>query len=106
MKSSLLCLSFTLLFSVQALAISLQEAKSQGLVGEQTNGYLAPVQSSAEANNLVDEINAKRKAHYENIARKNNITADTVAKLAAQKAIEAADRGHIIQDDRGNWVKK
>lgn len=106
MKLSLLCLSFTLLFSVQASAISLQEAKSQGLVGEQTNGYLAPVQPSVEAKNLVADINAKRKAHYENIARKNNITADTVAKLAAQKAIEAADRGHIIQDDRGDWVKK
>lgn len=106
MKSSLTCLLLGLLFSMPAFAISLQDAKSQGLVGEQTNGYLAQVQTNAEASALVEEINAKRKSHYEQIAKKNHISLETVAKLAAQKAITAADKGHIIQDNQGQWVKK
>ena len=51
-------------------ALSLQEAKAQGLVGEQANGYLAAVKSdaSADVKALVDDINVKRKEKYQSIA--------------------------------------
>ncbi|ABE55394.1 Uncharacterised conserved protein UCP025560 [Shewanella denitrificans OS217] len=106
MKSAFSCLIVGLLLSFQAMALTLQEAKSQGFVGEQLNGYLGLVQTTDEAKALMDDVNAKRKAHYEHIARKNNIATDAVAKLAAQKAIEAASPGHWLQSTNGTWFKK
>ena len=95
-----------LLLCANAWAISLQDAKTARLVGEQTNGYLGLVVDSPETRILVLTINAKRKHHYERIANKNNISLDEVAKLAAEKAIEAANSGHMIQNLQGQWQKK
>ncbi|MCL1137072.1 YdbL family protein [Shewanella pneumatophori] len=106
MKSILLVLVAGLVLSFNAFAISLQDAKAQGLVGEQLNGYLGVVKSSAEANAVVSSVNAKRKAHYEKIAKKNQITVNDVAKLAAEKAIKATKKGHYIKNKSGKWVKK
>ncbi|QYJ80880.1 MULTISPECIES: YdbL family protein [Shewanella] len=106
MKSKILLLMAGLLLSLNAFAISLQDAKAQGLVGEQVNGYLGVVVSNSEASALAKSVNAKRKAHYEKIARKNQISVDDVAKLAAEKAIAATAKGHYIQTPQGKWVKK
>ncbi|MDR8523603.1 MULTISPECIES: YdbL family protein [Shewanella] len=106
MKSKLVVLIASLLLSFNAFAISLQDAKAQGLVGEQINGYLGVVKNSAEAKAVVSSVNAKRKAHYEKIANKNQISVSDVAKLAAEKAIQATKKGHYIQNRSGNWVKK
>ncbi|MBT1445723.1 DUF1318 domain-containing protein [Shewanella sp. JM162201] len=105
MKRTLLFIASALL-SFNLFAMDLQQAKAQGLVGEQQNGYLGLVQGSAEARALVDDINAKRRAQYEKIAAKNKIATSDVAKLAAEKAIKAADKGHFVQDPSGKWVKK
>lgn len=94
------------LLSFNLFAMDLQQAKSQGLLGEQQNGYLGLVKDNAEARAVMDEVNAKRRAHYEKIAAKNKIATSDVAKLAAEKAIKAADKGHFIQDPSGKWVKK
>ncbi|OIN16172.1 YdbL family protein [Shewanella indica] len=106
MKTKLMTLTAALLMSFCVFAIGLQDAKSQGLVGEQQNGYLGVVKSSAEVSALVKDVNAKRRAHYEKIARQNGISVDDVAKLAGAKAIAAADKGHIVQDASGKWVRK
>ncbi|MGS0677006.1 YdbL family protein [Shewanella sp. 0m-4] len=106
MKSKLLVLVTSLILSFNAFAISLQDAKAQGLVGEQTNGYLGVVIVSAEAKAVTSSVNAKRKAHYEKIAKQNNISVNDVAKLAAEKAIQASKKGHYIQNQSGKWIKK
>ena len=106
MKTKLLVFTAGLLLSLNAFAISLQDAKSQGLVGEQANGYLGIVINEPQANSVAKEVNAKRKAHYEKIAKKNGITVSEVAKLAAQKAMKATKRGQYIKDSNGKWVKK
>jgi uncharacterized protein YdbL (DUF1318 family) len=106
MKTTLLVLTAGLLLSLNAFAISLQDAKSQGLVGEQPNGYLGIVQNDPQANSVAKEVNAKRKNHYEKIARKNDITVNEVAKLAAKKAMKATKNGQYIKDSNGKWVKK
>lgn len=95
-----------LILSLNAWAMSLQEAKSQGFLGEQLNGYLGVVKANSDASAVMNEVNGKRRAQYEKIAKKNNISASDVAKLAAQKAIAAADKGHYVQDANGKWVKK
>lgn len=96
---SAMCLSFS------AWAISLDDAKNQGLVGEDSSGYLGLVVQNAEAKVVVDEINAKRKAQYLKLAKKNNLSLSQVEALAAAKTIEKTQSGHFVEVN-GEWVKK
>ncbi|MCG9963479.1 MAG: YdbL family protein [Shewanella sp.] len=106
LKPTLLLLLSLGLLSLNAFAMSLQDAKSQGYLGEQPNGYLGLVQNNSDAKAVMDEVNNKRRAHYETIAKKNNISAADVAKLAGEKAIAATDKGNYVQNAQGKWVKK
>jgi uncharacterized protein YdbL (DUF1318 family) len=103
-KVSLLLAACTLAFS--AWAISLEQAKEQGLVGEMPNGYLGVVVKSSEVTSLVDMVNKKRKDIYLNLARKNKITMQQVTKLAGEKSLAKTQSGHLIQTAAGKWVKK
>lgn len=94
----------TMAFS--AWAISLSDAKKQGLVGEMPNGYLGVVVDSAEAKSLVASVNKKRKSIYMNLARKNKITMQQVTALAGEKALAKTQSGHFIKNAAGQWVKK
>jgi uncharacterized protein YdbL (DUF1318 family) len=91
---------------VMAEAISLQEAKSSGLVGEQANGYLGIVKSSPGVQQLIESVNNARKHHYANIAANNNTSIAIVEKLAAKKAIEMTPAGQYVRLPSGDWVKK
>ncbi len=87
-----------------ALAIDLQSAKNQKLVGETPSGYLAAVKSpSSEVQQLIKDINGKRKSKYQSIARKNGTTLDTVQQLAGKKAIDKSKKkGHCVKLG-GEW---
>ncbi len=89
-------------------AIDLESAKSQGLVGELQNGYLAPIdgQASTEINNLVSNINTKRKAEYNKIAEASGTTVIAVEALAGKKAIEKTVAGNYVQNSNGKMQKK
>lgn len=93
------------LFSAAAFAIGLDTAKEEGLVGEQQNGYLGAIVQSSEVLLLIDDINAKRKAKYQELATKNGITLEQVEILAAKKSYEKTETGHYLQVN-GQWVKK
>ena len=102
-------LTYALLISTMAFsawAISLDDAKQQGLVGEMPNGYIGVIVESPEAQSLVESINQKRKSIYIDLARKNKITMQQVTALAGAKAIEKTQSGHFIKNAAGNWVKK
>lgn len=103
-KLSLALVASTLAFS--AWAISLEQAKQQGLVGELPNGYLGVVVPSSEANSLMAMVNKKRKEIYLNLARKNKITVQQVTELAAKKSMAKTKPGHYIKNSAGEWVKK
>ena len=93
--------------AVSVFAMDLDQAKQQGLVGEQMNGYLGIVSgASAEVKALVSDINDKRKQNYQSIAKKNSLDLGTVEKLAGQKAIERTAPGNFVQSSSGSWVKK
>jgi len=101
--TSLIIVSF--LFSSIAFAIDLDEAKDKGLVGEKGNGYLGAVVAQKDTQDLVADINAKRKAVYAELAAKNGITLQQVEKLAAKKAYDKTSTGHYLWV--GNqWTKK
>ncbi len=106
MKKTILLLITMLFFLCQtAFALDLGTAKAQGLVGETVTGYLAPVKATPEVQKLVDEINAKRKAVYEKIARKNGTSLKSVELLAGKKAIAKTPPGQFINLGKG-WRKK
>lgn len=91
-----------------AQEMTLDEAKSAGLIGEQNDGYIGLVQQNvpAEVRALVERVNRERRQRYEQIARENDIAVRDVARLAYARAVEATRSGHFVQDDQGNWVRK
>ena len=100
---SLIIVSF--LFSSIAFAIGLDEAKQKGLIGEKDNGYLGMVIMQEDAQILINDINAKRKALYVELAAKNGITLQQLEKLASEKAYEKTSPGHYLWMN-GQWAKK
>lgn len=104
-RTAALALITTALTAIPATALDLAEAKSSGAVGETRSGYLAAVKSSSEINALVADINAKRKAHYREIAAKNNISLEAVEARAGQKAIDKSAPGAYIDIGNG-WETK
>lgn len=91
-----------------AAALDLEAAKAKGLVGEKADGYLGVVAASAPADvrALADSVNAKRRAKYEEIARKNGTPVDAVAALAGEKLVARAPAGQWVTDAGGNWRRK
>ena len=96
------------LFAGPAFALSLSEAKAQGLVGEKIDGFVGVVVASppAEVRAMVDRINAERRAKYTEIAKKQNAPMDAVAKIAGQKLIERAPSGQYVLGADGRWRQK
>lgn len=99
---------FAMLIVPAAFAITLQEAKSQGLIGEQRDGYVGFVASNvpAEVTALVQQVNNERRQRYQQIAKENGIAEEQVRALAYQQAVDATQSGHFLQNASGAWVKK
>jgi uncharacterized protein YdbL (DUF1318 family) len=91
-----------------ARAASLDDAKAAGQVGERPDGYVGLVDSNAPADvkQLVESVNAKRKAEYSRIAQKNGTPVDAVAAIAGQKLIERTPPGQYVMGVDVRWVKK
>jgi uncharacterized protein YdbL (DUF1318 family) len=97
-----------LAFSYPAWAIDLDDAKSQGLVGEANTGYLAAVKTPAsdEVEALVAQVNAKRKAAFAKTSQNTGATVEQVRVRFYQLAVQNTRPGHYYQDEGGNWKKK
>lgn len=98
----------TILISVAAFAMDLQQAKSAGWVGEQIDGYVGLVRGDAppEVRQLVNSVNDQRRQHYRRIASEQGIEVRQVELLAAEKAIEKTPPGQHVQNTSGSWVRK
>lgn len=87
-------------------ALSLDEAKAKGLVGEKSTGYLGAVNpSNAEALALMEDVNRKRRQAYDDIAKRNRTNIQAVETLAGEKAIQNTKPGNFIEGP-GGWMKK
>ena len=106
-KTSIIMISVlaSLFISSAAFALSLNEAKQQGLVGEQVTGYLGTVKATAETTALVNNINAKRKNKYKEIAKRNGTSLESVEKLAGKTALKKTPSGQYISLGK-SWRKK
>jgi uncharacterized protein YdbL (DUF1318 family) len=91
-----------------AADLSLADAKQQGLVGEQYDGYLGVVAQaqSGTVQSLVTSINTKRRAQYQRIAKTNGISVADVEALAGQKALQKTAAGNYVKAQGGDWSKK
>jgi uncharacterized protein len=97
---------FFLFFASTASAISLEEAKAKGLVGEKPNGYLGVVTPSGpDVQALTNDVNQKRRQAYEEIAKRNGTPLESVESLAGEKAIQNTRPGNFVEGP-GGWLKK
>jgi len=93
--------------SAPAFADTLDGAKAAGQVGEQPNGLLGAVGTPSPAvQNLIAEINAKRLAAFNDIAKKQGQPLATVQAVAGADFIKRTPAGQYVQNAAGQWVKK
>jgi len=102
-----------LLISIMSVSVAVAESpltqpKAEGLIGEQADGYLGMVAQNAPADvkKLVNEVNAKRKAGYQEIAAKQGTSLTAVEQVGGNTAIEKTIPGNYIRDANGVWHKK
>jgi uncharacterized protein YdbL (DUF1318 family) len=89
-----------------ARADALDDAKAQGLVGEQADGYVGAVEGAGGVQALIDEINAKRKAAYADIAAQRGAPTEAVAQIAGKKLIERTPKGQFVRGSNGQWTER
>lgn len=106
MKIKLITAIFSLFLALSAHALTLQEAKNTGVIGELPSGYLGMIKESPEVYELMVSVNIKRLEHFESIAKQNKLPVEQVAALAGKKFIEKTVAGYFIQNSAGQWVKK
>lgn len=106
-RNTLACMMLAAAAPSLAFALSLDQAKSQGLVGERADGYLGIVGASTpDVVAVVKATNNARRAEYERIAGQTGQARTVVEQLAAKKAYEMTPRGHYVQDNTGGWRKQ
>jgi len=94
------------LIGQSAQALTLDEARGQGRVGETLTGYLAPITQDKDTLALVKKINDARSESYQQLADSNNLPVDEVAKLAGQKLVARALPGEYVKGLNGKWLRK
>ena len=90
-------------------APALDKLKDQGAVGESNTGFLVVLQQTAvspEDVKTVEAENADRTLVYKAIAKKQGTTVELVGQRRALQLHEKARQGAMIQNEKGEWVKK
>jgi uncharacterized protein YdbL (DUF1318 family) len=105
MKTFLLAL-LVLVASSPALALDLHGARATGLIGEKADGYVSALSPSPEVNQLVTDVNLKRRMEYERISKENGQTVSVVGTLAAPKIAGGLPKGAKYQAADGSWKTK
>ncbi|MBA0038430.1 YdbL family protein [Pantoea sp. BIGb0393] len=106
MKRKAIALVVALLLVPSAWALTLDEARQQGRVGETLSGYVAARQQDDVTIELVKRINAGRMEQYQRVAQQNNLTASEVARIAGEKLVNRAGSGEYVRGINGQWLRK
>jgi hypothetical protein len=96
------------LFAGPAFALSLNEAKAEGLVGEKIDGFVGTVVAdpSAEVRELVEQVNRQRRQKYDEVAKQRGVPLDAVAKITGEKQLERTPAGQYVAGADGRWRQK
>lgn len=107
---------FVAMFAVATLMVAhaadpvIEQAKAQGVIGEQYDGYIGIAdtsRASADVKRKVDQINAGRLAEYTRISQKTGDPVSTVAVAMAEKLFANAESGEALKSGPGDpWKKK
>lgn len=93
--------------SVAFAALTVESAKSQGLIGERTNGMIGIVSvATPELTQLVTQTNAQRLEKYKAIAEKRGVDINQIEAYAGKKLIGLAAPGEYVMNAAGGWIKK
>ena len=84
----------------------IKELKAQGIVGEDSKGYLQFVGSKQAKSDVVAAENKDRKTVYAAIAKQQGTTAELVGQRRALQIAKRANKGDWVQDSSGKWIKK
>lgn len=108
MKQLLLTLFVTFMVSQPSWALSLNDAKAQGLIGERSNGYLGIVVSRPDPaiRVLVEDINRKRRAAYQGRAQKAGVNLKVIELRIGERLRDRASAGQFVQGPNGQWQQK
>ena len=92
----------------QSLADAKAKAKKAGWVGERPDGYLGLVKPDTpnDIKKLVQDINAKRRVRYLEIAKKNGTELKAIQAIVGAKLIKRARPSDYIMNSAGKWIKK
>ena len=90
-----------------ALPDVLEQAKKDGVIGEQADGYLGFVKGSgpADVKKAMGEVNTQRKKVYKDSAAKKGSDAKTFARVVGKRQMDKEPKGRWIKTDKG-WVQK
>lgn len=106
MKRKSTALLLALLITPAAWALTLDEARQQGRVGETLSGFIAARQQDDETLALVKRINDGRTQQYQRVAQQNNLTTSEVARIAGEKLVNRAGSGEYVRGINGQWLRK
>ncbi|ADU69337.1 YdbL family protein [Pantoea sp. At-9b] len=106
MKRKAIALLLATLLIPSAWALTLDQARQQGRVGETLSGYIAARQQDSETLALVKRINEGRSQQYQRVAQQNNLTTGEVARIAGEKLVDRAGTGEYVQGINGQWLRK
>lgn len=106
MKSKAMAWLLALLLVPSAWALTLDEARQQGRLGETLSGYVAARQQDDETLALVKRINDGRMQQYQRVAQQNNLSTSEVARIAGEKLVSRAGSGEYVRGINGQWLRK
>lgn len=89
-----------------ARAPEILKLKSQGIVGENNQGYLEIRGQGGGAAGLVEAENKDRQKVYQAIAAKTGGSVAQVGQRAAAKRAQVAGSGEWLQKPSGEWYRK
>ena len=97
---------FVALAATPAFALDLDQARTNGVVGERPDGLVGTVVTPVrpEIQMLVETVNRERLAAYRELAAKDGTPLDAVQKVAGEKQIAKAHAQHwYYMEPSGAW---
>ncbi len=92
------------LTALPAFAADLHSARAAGQIGEKADGFVTALDPSVQA--LADEVNAKRRVQYAEIAAKKGQTIEVVGAVFAGTIAAGLEKGAKYQGADGSWKTK
>ena len=90
----------------QSSALTLDQARAQGVVGELPNGYVAARGNAPGVSALVDSVNRQRRQRYRQIAADTSVPMAAVEQQAGQALINRLRPGQWYMNTRNQWVQR